>query len=177
MLLAPAAQPLLPGLTGGVRPVAQDLRHARIGHRNREVALKVIEKMGLATNPEVVASFRDSGTNTDLNSWLVENLLLLLAPMAPYLTEEQWHRNGHEGSIHFETWPTFDPALAARDEVTMVVQVNGKVRDTIEVSADISEDEMKERALSSEKIKGHLNGGEPDKIIVRPPKLVNLVVR
>jgi leucyl-tRNA synthetase len=59
----------------------------------------------------------------------------------------------------------------------MVVQVNGKVRDTIEVSADISEDEMKERALSSEKIKAHLNGGAPDKIIVRPPRLVNLVVR
>jgi leucyl-tRNA synthetase len=59
----------------------------------------------------------------------------------------------------------------------MVVQVNGKVRDTIEVPADISEDEMKERALASEKVKAHLDGGQPDKIIIRPPKLVNLVIR
>jgi leucyl-tRNA synthetase len=108
---------------------------------------------------------------------LIETLLKLLAPMAPYITEEQWHRWGHEGSIHFESWPTYDDELATLEAVTMVVQVNGKVRDTMEVPADISEDEMKERALASDKVKAHLDGGHPDKIIVRPPKLVNLVIR
>ena len=117
------------------------------------------------------------GDNSDVLREVVLGLLKLLAPMAPYLTEEQWHRFGHETSIHFETWPSFDPALVTQDEVTMIVQINGKVRDTIAVSADISEDEMRELALASEKVKGHLNGGEPDKVIVRPPKLVNLVVR
>ena len=107
---------------------------------------------------------------------LVDTLLKLLAPMAPYLTEEQWHRLGHETSIHFEKWPVYDPALAAEEEVTMVVQVNGKVRDTLKVPADITEDQMVERALSSEKVQGYLNGGEPAKIITKPPKLVSLVV-
>jgi leucyl-tRNA synthetase len=108
---------------------------------------------------------------------LVEALLKLLAPMAPYITEEQWRRLGHDSSIHAEPWPEFDEALAADERVTMVVQVNGKVRDTIEVEADISEDEMKEVALASEKVRAHIDGAEPEKIITRPPKLISIVVR
>jgi leucyl-tRNA synthetase len=107
---------------------------------------------------------------------LIETLLKLLAPLAPYITEEQWHRRGHETSIHFEPWPVFDPELAAERETTMVVQVNGKVRDTLSVSADISEEEMVERALASEKVRSHLDGKEPRKVITKPPKLVSLVV-
>ncbi len=108
---------------------------------------------------------------------LIETLLKLLAPMAPYMTEEQWHRWGHEDSIHFGPWPELDEELALLDEVTMVVQVNGKVRDTMPVPADISEDKMKDLALASEKVRAYLDGGEPEKVIIRPPKLVNLVVR
>jgi leucyl-tRNA synthetase len=106
---------------------------------------------------------------------LIETLLKLLAPMAPYIAEEQWHRLGHEGSIHFEGWPEYDPALAAEEEVTMVVQVDGKVRDTIQVPVDISEAEMLERALASEKVRAHLDGNEPAKVITRPPRLISLV--
>jgi leucyl-tRNA synthetase len=108
---------------------------------------------------------------------LIETLLKLLAPLAPYITEEQWHRLGHEGSIHAQPWPVADPDLAAVDEVTMVVQVDGKVRDTITVPSDIAEDEMRQRALQSAKIQGYLNGEEPAKVIVKPPKLVSLVTR
>jgi leucyl-tRNA synthetase len=106
----------------------------------------------------------------------VEALLLLLAPMAPYITEEQWHRLGHETSIHKEMWPSFDLALAADQEVTMVIQVNGKVRDTVAVAPDIAESDMRELALASEKVRSYLEGGEPSKIIVKPPRLVSLVV-
>lgn len=106
---------------------------------------------------------------------LVEALLKLLAPMAPYITEEQWHRLGNEGSIHKERWPAFDPALASVDEVTMVVQVNGRVRDTMQVPATITEAEMRDRALSSKKVGDHLGGREPQRVIVKPPKLVSLV--
>jgi leucyl-tRNA synthetase len=108
---------------------------------------------------------------------LIEALLKMLAPMAPYITEEQWHRAGHETSIHVERWPTFDPALAAEDQTTMVVQINGKVRDTIEVPVDISEAEMEERALASEKIQSNLAGRTPVKVITKPPKLISLVVK
>jgi len=107
---------------------------------------------------------------------LIEALLKLLAPMAPYITEEQWHRAGHETSIHFESWPSFDPELARENQTTMVVQVNGKVRDTIEVPTDIAEDDMKEIALSSDKVRAHLGGKPPAKVIAKPPKLLSLVV-
>jgi leucyl-tRNA synthetase len=106
---------------------------------------------------------------------LIETLLKLLAPMAPYIAEEQWHRLGHQGSIHLERWPDYDPALAAEDEVTMVVQVDGKVRDTIQVPVGISEDEMRERALTSERVLAHLGGEEPAKVIAKPPRLISLV--
>jgi leucyl-tRNA synthetase len=107
---------------------------------------------------------------------LVEALLKMLAPMAPYITEELWHRLGHSTTIHKEMWPGFDPELAAEQEVTMVVQVNGKVRDTLAVSPDITEDDMRRMALASEKVRSYLNGGEPSKIIVKPPRLVSLVI-
>ena len=107
---------------------------------------------------------------------LMESLLKMLAPMAPYFAEEQWHRLGNDSSIHLELWPEFDAALATEDEVTMVVQVNGKVRDTIEVPASITEDEMLAKALASDKIQGYLNGNDPKKVIARPPKLLSLVI-
>ena len=107
---------------------------------------------------------------------LIETLLKLLAPMAPHITEELWHRRGHHDSIHTQSWPTFDPGLATLEEVTMVVQVNGKVRDKLEVPAGITEEEMKVRALASAKVDAHLGGREPRKVITKPPKLISLVV-
>jgi leucyl-tRNA synthetase len=116
------------------------------------------------------------GTNGAVMRDVIEALLLMLAPMTPYLAEEQWRRHGHEASIHQASWPAFDDALAREEEVMMVVQVNGKVRDTIPVSPDITEDEMREKALASDKIQAHLNGAEPRKIITKPPKLISLVI-
>ena len=116
------------------------------------------------------------GTNGGVMRDVIEALLLMLAPMTPYLAEEQWRRHGHEASIHQASWPAFDDALAREEEVMMVVQVNGKVRDTIPVSPDITEDEMREKALASDKIQAHLNGAEPRKIITKPPKLISLVI-
>ena len=115
------------------------------------------------------------GSDRELLTSVVTSLLQMLAPMAPFLTEEQWHRLGQEGSIHSSPWPKFDPELARDDEVMMVVQVNGKVRDTIPVSADVTEDEMREMALASDKVQTYLGGKEPMKVIIRPPKLISLV--
>jgi leucyl-tRNA synthetase len=115
------------------------------------------------------------GQNRAVLDEFVSALLKLLAPMAPYLTEEQWHRLGNEGSVHFESWPEFDDDLARRETVTMVVQVNGKVRDTLDVPAEVTEERMTELALASDKVRSHLGGREPARVIVRPPKLVSLV--
>ena len=104
-----------------------------------------------------------------------EGVLKMLAPMTPYIAEEQWKRFGHDSSIHLEPWPAFEQELVAEERLTMIVQVNGKVRDTIEVPADIDEAGMTSLALGSEKVRTYLGEREPSKIVARPPRLVNLV--
>jgi leucyl-tRNA synthetase len=104
----------------------------------------------------------------------VDTLLLLLAPMAPHVTAELWELR-HGTHVHEQPWPTHDPAMLAVERVTMVVQVNGKVRDRIEVAPDISEDDARSLALASDPVRAQLSG-EPRKVIVRAPKLVNVVV-
>ena len=99
----------------------------------------------------------------------------LLAPFAPHLCEELWERLGHAESVALASWPDFDPALAAEDTVTLVVQVNGKVRDRLSVPADISAEEAQARALASEKVRTYLKGAPPARVVVRPPGLVNIV--
>ena len=106
----------------------------------------------------------------------VELYLKLLAPVAPHITEELWHRTGHAYSIHTQSWPTVDEAAAAQDEITLVVQVNGKLRDRITVAADISEEEAKATALSSELIQKSLEGKPPRQVIYVKGRLVNIVV-
>ena len=106
----------------------------------------------------------------------IETLLLLLAPAAPHITEELWRRRGHAESVHVQAWPVVDPEAAKDDTVTMVVQVNGKVRDRVDVAADISAQDAEEVAKGLEKIQGYLADGEIRKVIVREPNLVNLVV-
>jgi leucyl-tRNA synthetase len=105
----------------------------------------------------------------------VDALLLLMAPMCPHITAELWERR-RGGHVHEHPWPEADPAKLAVETVTMVVQVNGKVRDRIEVDAAIDEAAAESLALSSDKVQAHLDGGDPRKVIVRPPKLVNVVV-
>jgi leucyl-tRNA synthetase len=102
--------------------------------------------------------------------------LKLLAPIAPHLTDAAWRRRGHDESVHVASWPVADPEIAAEDTVTMVIQVNGKVRDRLEVPADISEEAATERALAADKVQSWLEQGEVRKVITRPPKLVNIVV-
>jgi leucyl-tRNA synthetase len=106
----------------------------------------------------------------------IENMLLMMAPATPHIAEELWMRLGKSYSIHTHAWPEFDPSLAAEEEITLVVQVNGKVRDRITVPADIDEEQARETALASEVVKRHLGGKQPRKVIVVPGKLVNIVV-
>jgi leucyl-tRNA synthetase len=106
----------------------------------------------------------------------VDTLLLLLTPAAPHITAELWERRHPGQHIHELTWPVADAALAAVERVTMVVQVNGKVRDRFDVAPDIDSDAAERLALSSPRVIEELAGRSPSKVIVRPPKLVNVVV-
>ncbi|MDP2210267.1 MAG: leucine--tRNA ligase [Candidatus Aquicultor sp.] len=107
----------------------------------------------------------------------IDSLVLLLAPFAPHLIEELWEGLGNADSVHLQTWPAFDPELAKSEEVTLVVQINGKVRDKITVAADIAEDEMKEIALASDKVKAHVGDADVKNIFIVPGKLVNIVIK
>jgi leucyl-tRNA synthetase len=105
----------------------------------------------------------------------VEIYLKMLAPVAPHITEEMWSQLGKPYSIHTQAWPKVDEAAAADDEVTLVVQVNGKLRDRITVAAGISEEEARARALASEAVQRFLNGRAPRQVIYVPGRLVNIV--
>ncbi len=103
-------------------------------------------------------------------------LTQLLAPIAPHITEEIWAQRGHTGSVHVQAWPVFDAALAKEDEIELVVQVNGKVRDKMMVAADITEEDAKAAALASESAQRFMDGKEPRRVIVIKGRLVNIVV-
>jgi len=105
----------------------------------------------------------------------VEKLLLLLAPIAPHITEELWEKLGNPYSIHMQSWPKWDEELAKEEIITLVVQVDGKVRDRFQVPADITEEEAKEMALNSPKVRRHLEGKEVKQVVFIPGKLVNIV--
>ncbi len=107
----------------------------------------------------------------------IDALLLLLAPSVPHLAEELWQRTGHDYSIHNQSWPTWDEELAKEEEITLVVQVNGKLRDRITVPVSISEDEARQLAKESQRVKSFLGDKEVAKVIYVPGKLVNLVVK
>jgi len=106
----------------------------------------------------------------------IQALLLMMAPVTPHIAEELWERAGRPYSIHRQTWPVFDPEIARADEITLVVQVNGKVRDRILVPADISETEARQRALASEAVQRQLGERSPKQVVVVPGRLVNIVV-
>jgi leucyl-tRNA synthetase len=105
-----------------------------------------------------------------------ETAVSLIQPYAPHIAEELWERLGNE-RLWETAWPQADPALLERDTFELVVQVNGRVRDRMEVAADLPEEELVERARSSPRVQAHLDGAEIRQTIVVPGKLVNIVTR
>ncbi len=106
-----------------------------------------------------------------------DTLLQLLHPIAPHLTEELWEERGHLESLVDTEWPKFDPAKLRKSRMTLVVQVDGKVRDRLELDADASEKEIRTAALASERVREHLGGRELDRAVVVPGRLINLVTK
>jgi leucyl-tRNA synthetase len=120
---------------------------------------------------------RDAGlSGTAAWDEAIETLLLLAAPVAPHLTEELWERLGRSYSIHQQAWPVADPDLAAEDEIEIVIQVNGKVRDKMTVPAETDEETLRNLALNTERISGIVGEKTVRRIIVVPGRLVNVLV-
>jgi leucyl-tRNA synthetase len=110
------------------------------------------------------------------NRWVIESLLIMLAPFAPHISEELWEGLGNGTSIFTARWPRFDPALTVEEKVTIAVQVNGKVRGRIEVPRDAAEDDIIAVALADAAVKAHVDGKEIRRRVVVPGRLVSLVV-
>jgi leucyl-tRNA synthetase len=157
-----------------VRKVHQTIRHVSNDLEQFEFNTVISALMELTNE---LYSARDSGKlGRDELQRAVENLLLLMAPEVPHLAEELWMELGQPYSIHNQPWPEFDPELAKEDEITLVIQVNGKVRDRVTVPADISEDAARQAALASEAAQRFMEGKSPREVIVVPGRLVNIVV-
>jgi leucyl-tRNA synthetase len=119
---------------------------------------------------------RSSDTGRKILRQAVEKLIILLSPFTPHLCEELWARAGHRELLARFPWPTFDPDLAREETVTVVVQVNGKLRDKFEADAEITEEEMREKALYLERIQAVISGKQIKKVICIENKLVNIVI-
>jgi len=157
----------------------------RVAHQTIRKVTEDMEKLRFNTMIAALMEFtnylarvKETGAVTD-SSWeeARDTLFLLLAPTAPHLAEELWQRTEHEYSIHNQSWPEWDEALARDEEITLVVQVNGKLRDRIMVPASITEAEARQIALERQRVKAYLEGKEITDIIYVPGRLVNLVVR
>ena len=158
---------------------------SRITHQTIRKVTNDLEKLRFNTMIAALMEFtnylakvRETGVVID-SAWegSIDSLLLLLAPTTPHLAEELWQRTGHDYSIHNQSWPRWDEELAKDEEVTLVIQVNGKLRDRIAVPASVTEAEARQLAQESQRVKAHTEGKELLKTIYVPGRLVNLVVR
>jgi len=119
---------------------------------------------------------REQGT-VDSDAWreAIDALLLCLAPSAPHISEELWQRTGHDGSIHEQAWPEYDELLAQAETVTVVVQVNGKLREKLALAPGSSQDEAESAARASSRVTDQLDGRTLRRVIWVPDKLLNFV--
>jgi leucyl-tRNA synthetase len=157
----------------------------RITHQTIRKVTNDLEKLRLNTMIAALMEFtnylakaKEEGT-VSVPDWkeASDTLLLLLAPACPHIAEELWQRTGHDYSIHNQSWPRWDEELAKDEEITLVLQVNGKLRDRITVPASITEAEARDTALNRQRLKAYIEGKKIIKIIYVPRRLINFVVR
>jgi leucyl-tRNA synthetase len=165
-------EPHEPG-DGGVdlRPV--DRAIAEIGAQLDEMRFNT----AIASLMEFVRWARRERDKMSAEQWarVAVAVVLLLAPLAPHLAEEMWSRNGGDYSIHEQRWPAFDRRALVVEQVTLVIQVDGKTRDRIQVPAGMGREQALERAKSRDNVRRYLTDGEPSKVIFVPDRLINLV--
>jgi leucyl-tRNA synthetase len=157
---------------------------ARIMHQTIRKATEDIERFRFNTMLAALMEFTNyliktlEAGDVSAKTWqeAIKTLLLLLAPSAPHITEELWTGMGLPYSIHNQNWPKWDTELAKEEEITLVIQVNGKLRDRITVPVTIDEDKAKELALSNDKVKAYLGEKKPARVIYVPGRLVNIVL-
>lgn len=165
-------------------PEEKELRrvlHVTIAKVTEDVKERFTFNTALSSIMELVNAFYGFQDAADVNPHLVRetalDLVKLLAPFAPHITEELWQRLGGEKSVHIQPWPAYEEAAMRQDEVEIVLQINGKVRDKIVVAAELDAAGMEKAALAQPRVKQYTEGKTIVKVIAIPGKLVNIVVR
>ena len=164
--------------TGAVIVVDEPLDDATKRLMHRTIAAVRDDYENLRFNTAIAKLIEFNNALTKLSSVpreAAETIVLMTAPLAPHIAEELWQRLGHDESLAFHPFPEADPSLVTAETVVAVVQVAGKVRDRLDVAPDISEADLEAAALASEKVQPFLEGKTVRKVIVRAPKLVNIV--
>ena len=169
----------------GVDFTQGDIALRKVTHKTLHEAAQAVEtfkfNVAVARVMELVNATRkaiDSGAGPadPASREAAETVAIILSLVAPYTAEEMWDRLGHQPTVALAGWPTVDPALLVQDSVTCVVQVNGKIRERLEVSPDISEADLHALAMAADEVKKSIGAAAIKNIIVRPPKLVNIVI-
>jgi len=142
---------------------------------------KINEELDLMKFNTIIAGFMEftnfvQSHQEGVGKDTIEKMLVLLSPFAPHITEELWQKLGHRESIFMEKWPEFSEKMLKKDTITLIIQINGRVRDIIEVKAGISEREAKELTLTRERVKKYLSDKEVKKVIFVAEKLINIVI-
>ena len=164
-------------LSGKRKTTTQNLKLERLIHKTIKKIDEDIENTKFNTAiSSLMILVNEMEKEKNISVIYYQSLLILLAPFAPHLAEELWQQLGHSESIFLEKWPKYDKKLIKDEMVTLIIQVNGKVRDKIEVPADISEKEARELTLKREKVKKWILGKEVKKVIFVPGKLINIVI-
>jgi leucyl-tRNA synthetase len=165
---SPASIPLRRKTHQTLRQVTQDIER---WHFNTAVS-------ALMELVNAMTEVPDEDLDADLGaaySEACESIALLLAPFAPHLAEELWEVLGHKESVHLASWPTWDDGIAQEEEITVVLQVNGRLRDRISVAPGTPKADLEAQALASEKVQSHLQGKSVRQVVVVPDRLVNIV--
>ena len=121
--------------------------------------------------------YKEGTVNPGLFGVAIKDLIIMLAPFVPHVTEEMWEHLGYEGSVHDQNWPEYDEKALVKDTVEIVVQVNGKIKEKLDIAGGLSREEMEKTAMENEKVKGLIEGKNVVKVIAVPGKLINIVVK
>jgi leucyl-tRNA synthetase len=164
-------------LADSVQEIAPDRETLRKLHQTIQRVTADLDSMSFNTAIAAMMEFSNHLTKQPVRPRSVlTTFVLLLSPFAPHLAEDLWHALGHQQTLAYEPWPTYDVALTKADQIEVPVQVNGKLRSKVTVPADSDQKTLQDAALADEKIHSFLEGKQVRKIIVVPGKLVNIVI-
>ncbi len=171
-------EPVAPNSNIEAEKTVRRKTHQTIAKASREIEIFSFNTYlaSLMEFSNVMAKYKADIYNSQAWTEAVKTILLLIAPACPHLAEEVWSILGYGYSIHNQAWPIFDPELAAEENVEIVIQINGKIREKMVVPVGSKEEELKELALNDTGVKNHLAGKAIRKVIVVPDRLVNIVV-